>query len=163
MLLNEIKPSPFLSNYIRIYRIVHFHFPAGIALPFKVYPPRPEHCLQFYPKDTETVENSGKNLVIAGKKATLLGQHTIVNHRYVGREFLAFQVVFQPGALYKITGIPSVELTNAYLDAEEILGTGTRLVNEQLFSALEEKIKLSCIQLEELDILKNKTAGKPNV
>jgi AraC-like DNA-binding protein len=135
MLLNEIKPSFFLTEYIRLYRIVDFHFPASISLPFKVYPPRPEHCLQFYPKDTERVEYTDKNLIIADKKVTLLGQHTTVNHRYVGREFLVIQVVFQPGALYKITGIPSVELTNAYMDAEEIMGTGTRFVNEQLFSA----------------------------
>ncbi len=135
MLINEVKPSPFLFEYIRLYRIIDFHFPKSISLPFKVYPPRPEHCLQFYPKDTETVEYTNKSLVIANKKATILGQHTIVNHRHVGREFLAFQVVFQPGALHRITGINSVELTNSYLDAEDILGSNTRLVNEQLYNA----------------------------
>lgn len=135
MLLNEIRPSSFLTEYIRLYRIIDFHFSKGVSLPFKVYPPRPEHCLQFYPRDTETVEYYDKNIVIADKKATILGQHTIVNHRYVGREFLAFQVVFQPGALYRITGIHSVELTNVYLDAEDILGSSTRLVNEQLYDA----------------------------
>ncbi|HEY0579181.1 MAG TPA: DUF6597 domain-containing transcriptional factor, partial [Candidatus Nitrosocosmicus sp.] len=122
MLLNEIKPSASLSEYIRLYRIIDFHFPKHVILPFKVYPPRPEHCLQFYPKDTEKVEYNTKNLVIVNKKVTLFGQHTIVNHRYVGREFLAFQAVFQPGAFHRITGLPSDELTNIYLDAEEFLG-----------------------------------------
>lgn len=135
MLLNEIKPSPFLAEHIRLYRIIDFHFPKSVTVPFKVYPPRPEHCLQFYPKDTETVEYGSKSLVIANKKATILGQHTVVNRRYIGREFLAFQVVFQPGALHRITGINSVELTNSYFDAEDILGSNTRLVNEQLYHA----------------------------
>ena len=146
MLLNEIKPSSFLAEYIRLYRIVDFYFRKGVSLPFKVYPPRPEHCLQFYPKDTETVAYSSKDLVVSAKRATLLGQHTIVNHRYVGKEFLAFQVVFQSGALYKITGIPSVELTNVYLDAEAILGTGTRLVNERLFSARSYAMMIQIVE-----------------
>lgn len=146
MLLDEIKPSPSLTEYVRLYRIVDFNFPAGVSLPVKVYPPRPEHCLQFYPRDTETVEYIGKNLVVAGKRATLLGQHTVINHRYVGKQFLAFQVVFQSGALYKITGIPSVELNNAYLDAEEILGTGTRGVNERLFSAKSYAIMIQVVE-----------------
>lgn len=120
MLLNEIKPSTFLAEYIRLYRIVDFHFPIGASLPFKVYPPRPEHCLQFYPRDTETVEYINKKQVIADKKAVILGQHTIVNRRYVGRDFFAFQVVFQPGALYRIIGISSDDLTNIYTDAEDI-------------------------------------------
>lgn len=135
MLLNEIKPGIFLTEYIRMYRIVEFRFPASVLLPFKAYPPRPEHCLQLYPRDTEKVEYAEKKLVILNKKAALLGQHTIVNHRHVGRDFFVFQVIFQPGALYKITGIPAHELTNAYLDAEEVFGTGIRLVNEQLCHA----------------------------
>jgi AraC-like DNA-binding protein len=135
MLLNEVKPSPFLSEFIRLYRIVDFHFPRDVSLPCKVYPPRPEHCLQFYPRDTETVEYTEKKVVVSNKKATILGQHTIVNNRFVGRDFLVFQVVFQPGALYRITCIPAAELTNNYLDAEDIFGSATRLVNEQLFDA----------------------------
>ena len=135
MLLNEIKPGSSLAEYIRLYRIVDFHFPADASLPFKLYTPRPEHCLQFYPRDTETVEYDGNKQAIANKKVVLVGQHTIVNRRHVGRNFLTFQVVFQPGALYRITGIPSGEFTNVYADAEDVLGTGTRLVAEQLFHA----------------------------
>lgn len=135
MLLNNIKPSLFLSEYIRLYRIVDFHFPSDENLPFKMYPPRPEHCLQFYPKDTETIKYPNSNIVIAKKKACLTGQHTITNHRYVGREFVTFQVVFQPGVLYRITGIKIQELSNHYLDAEDIFGTSLRLINEELFRA----------------------------
>ncbi len=135
MVITEIIPSPFLAEYIRLYRIVDFIFPDGAMLPFKIYPPRPEHCLQFYPKDTETVTYPESNFVVSNKKATVIGQHTVVNHRLVGKEFLAFQVVFQPSALYRLTGIASAELTNTYMDAEDIFGNITRLVNEKLYCA----------------------------
>lgn len=135
MLLNDIKPSLFLTEFIRLYRIVDFKFPDAATIPFKAYSPRPEHCLQFYPKDCESVNYPHSDLAISGKKTTIIGQHTIVNHRHVGKEFLSFQVVFQPGALFRLTRIPSDELKNVYMDAEDIFGNQVSFVNEQLFHA----------------------------
>jgi AraC-like DNA-binding protein len=135
MLLNEVKPTSFLSEYIRLYRIIDFCFPGTASIPPKIYSPRPEQCLQFYPKDTETVRYPDADRIISNKQATVVGQHTITNHRYVGREFLSFQVVFQPGVLYRLTGIPMQEVSNQYMDAEDLFGTGVREVNEQLYGA----------------------------
>ena len=136
MLLNEIKPSPFLTEYIRLYRIIDFHFPNEATIPPKMYSPRPEHCLQFYPKDTEKVTYTDSQATIASKKVVFIGQHTIPIYRYVGKEFLSFQVVFQPSAFYRITGFHMEELANVYLDAEDIFGTKVRQVNEELFYAV---------------------------
>lgn len=62
MVLSEFLPGPALTEFIRVYRVVHFTFDDITNIPYKAYPPRPEHCLSFYPRDTETVEyvNSGK-------------------------------------------------------------------------------------------------------
>jgi AraC-like DNA-binding protein len=135
MLLNEIKPSPFLSDFIRLYRIIDFHFTDSASIPPKIYSPRPEQCLQFYPKDSETVKHLDSDLLISNKKVSLIGQHTKSLQRYVGKDFLSFQVLFQPGSFYRLTGIAMHELANVYLDAEEILGTCVREVNEELFLA----------------------------
>lgn len=135
MLLNEIKPSSFLTDYVRLYRIIDFHFPTVSNIPPKLYSPRPEHCLQFYPKDTETVKYPESNDIFSNKKVTITGQHTLLNHRLVGKEFLSFQVVFEPGAFYRLIGISMHELVNSYLDAEDILGYEVRYVNEQLACA----------------------------
>jgi AraC-like DNA-binding protein len=135
MLLNEIKPSPFLSDFIRLYRIIDFHFTGSVTIPPKIYSPRPEQCLQFYPKDSETVKYSDSDLSVSNKKVSCIGQHTKPLHRYVGNNFLSFQVLFQPGAFYRVTGIAMDELANVYLDAEDIFGIGVREVNEQLFVA----------------------------
>lgn len=135
MVLSEFSPGPGLSEFVRVYRVVHFVFKDISNIPFKPYPPRPEHCLSFYPRDTETVEyvNSGKK--ITNLKAVLIGQHDEVNNRYVGRDFLVFQIVFKPGALYRLTGIPSHQLNNCYLDAEAVFSKDIREVNDKLNDA----------------------------
>ena len=155
MLLNNITPSAALADYIRQYVIVDFKFSHDALIPFKVYPPRPEHCLQFYPKDTETVKYTNTELSISGKRCALVGQHTIVNNRYVGKNFLLFQVIFQPGALYRLTGIPSVEFSNQYMDAEDVLGKGVELVNEQLFEASNYNDMVLQVEKFLLQLIKN--------
>lgn len=135
MLLNEIKPSAPLSAYVRLYRIIHFRFDSAAVIPPKLYSPRPEHCLQFYPRDTEAVTYPTEALTVARKKVTLVGQHTVLQHRRVGNDFLSVQVVFQPAALYRVTGIDLSELANVYTDAEDVFGPAVRTVNEQLYGA----------------------------
>lgn len=135
MLLNEIKPSPPLARYIRLYRIVDFRFPDAVIIPPKLYSPRPEQCLQFYPRDLETVHYPASDQVVAGKRVSFVGQHNFLQQRVVGKEFLSLQVVFQPGTFYRLTGIALHEFTNQYLDASAIFGSAVHEVNEQLFHA----------------------------
>lgn len=132
MVLFEFPPGVILNEYVRTYRLVQFRFDTFHQPPCKPYPPKPEHCLTFYPRDCEQVEyaDSGKK---AGKlRAVLFGQQTEVTNRYVGKDFLLLQIVFKPGALYRITGVPSNEITNGYLDAELFFSKEIKQVNEQL-------------------------------
>lgn len=135
MTLADFPPGQVLSKYVRVYRVVHFSFDQADKIPPKPYPPRPEHCLSFYPRDTETIQYADNDTRIKGHKSVIIGQHEVVNKRYVGNDFLVIQVVFQPGALYQITGIPSAEITNAYIDAEVIFSNTIRLVNRKLNDA----------------------------
>ncbi len=135
MLLDDIRPSPDLAGYVRQYRIADFVFSAAETLPFKAYPPRPQECLLFYPKDTETVVYPDSLWSYSGKKCVVTGQHTVVRNLFVGRNFMVVMVVFQPGALYRLTGIPADELQNLSLDGEDVLGNEVGLINEQLGQA----------------------------
>lgn len=154
MFLNDVIPCPALSAYVRLYRIMNFSFAATETLPFKAYPPRIENCLQFFPKDPEIIEYaSGKK--ITGIKTALVGQHTMMNRRYVGNNFLNFQVEFQPGALSLLTGIPSLELTNHYYDAAQILGPGVCNVNEKLFHAADKTAMVHIVEQYLLQLVKN--------
>jgi AraC-like DNA-binding protein len=135
MVLLEFRPSQFMSEFIRTYRIVHFVFESSVVVPFKPYPPRPEHCLSFFPKDTESFEYASDNKRISNLKTILCGQQNELTNRYPSNDYLNFQIVFQPGALYRLTGIPSNELTNAYIDAESVFPKSIKEINGKLNEA----------------------------
>ena len=135
MVLSEFLPSPSLNEFVRVYRVVHFVFDDITKIPYKPYPPKPEHCLSFYPRDTETVKYTNSGTKIKNLKTVLFGQQSEVTNRYVGKDFLVFQVVFSPGGLYRLTGIPSHQLNNCYFDAETIFEKSIKEVNDKLNDA----------------------------
>ncbi len=126
-------PSPALRDYVRQLQIVGCSFPQAMGvLPVKPYWPRAENSLAFYPKDPEKIEYGFDGNRLSKPCSTLNGQYSIVTNRHVGRDFMVFQVQFQPGALYRLTGIPSPELTNSFVDAEAVFSAEIRRVNERL-------------------------------
>jgi AraC-like DNA-binding protein len=135
LLLKDFTPAPEVQEFVQLYRIVHLNFEKGQAVPFKAYPPRPEHCLAFYPFDTETVEYKNSGRIVQHLPVVLYGQFSEVTNRMIGNNFLVFQIIFYPGALYRLTGIHAAELTNQYMDAENIFSSTLREVNEQLYHA----------------------------
>ncbi|WP_113634808.1 helix-turn-helix domain-containing protein [Nubsella zeaxanthinifaciens] len=134
MLLKEIKPSPQVAEFVRLYRIIDFTFPDNGPIPPKLYTPRPEHCLQFFLTPTN-IDVIGKHTSIQPKNALLSGQHTFVNSRTVYRNFLSLQVVFVPGALYRLFGLSAVELTDHFIEAEDIFGLAIEEITQRLYDA----------------------------
>ncbi len=126
-------PHPALREYVRLLQIVGCAFPASMpVLPVKAYWPRAENCLSFFPKDPEKIEYGFDGKPQESTRSRLYGQHCIATNRHVGRDFMVFQVQFQPGALFRLTGIPAHELTNTFVDAEAVFSGEIRLVNERL-------------------------------
>lgn len=134
MLLKDFLPPKDLIEFVRCYRIVHFSFDKHMPTPTKAYPPRPEHCLAFYPRDTEKVEYAKSGKQMNHFRASLTGQQTELLNRQVGNDFMILQIVFQPTGLYRITGIPSNEFTDQYLDGASVFPNAD-LINEQLYHA----------------------------
>lgn len=127
----DLQPSLALRHCVRLYRFMYLSFTDNTLPPAKAYPPRPEITLSFYPRDPERVHYSDGR-VMPSVKAALIGQQNIVSYRHVGKEFLLIQVVFQPGGLYRMTGIPTIDLNNKYFDAAAVLGNEIKEVNEHL-------------------------------
>ena len=127
----DLQPSLALKPYVRLYRFMHLLFTDSTLPPAKAYPPRPEVTLSFYPRDSEKVSyEDGRSP--SRVRSALIGQQNVVSHRLVGKEFLMVQVVFQPGGLYRLTGIPTIDLNNQYFDAEAVLGNEVRNLNQRL-------------------------------
>jgi AraC-like DNA-binding protein len=136
MILKDFAPHPSLNEFVQCYRIVHFDFvsPSGPIL--KAYAPRPEVCLHFFLRERELVQLGNGPKKDYKFPVVLAGQQTSVINRYLlGKNFITFNIVFQPAALFRLTGISSFELTNKYLDAEDIFSRNIRSILEQLQSA----------------------------
>ncbi|MCF0074267.1 AraC family transcriptional regulator [Dyadobacter sp. CY261] len=121
---------------MQCYQLRHFIFPAGSNIPFKPYAPRPEQTLAFFPRGGERVEHLASNTLISRPRSAIIGQSSERTNRHlVGPEFCVLLVNFHPGVLYRITNLPFYELTNTFVDAEDVLPTEIRRVNERLSSA----------------------------
>ncbi len=125
-------PSPALREYIRLYQIVGFSFASTVAAPIKPYWPRPENYLAFHPRNPIVVEQTNGIIETWKPRSLLIGQPTWITNRLCPHDFMLFQVVFQPGALFRLTGIPAHELANTFVDAEAVFAPEINLVNERL-------------------------------
>jgi AraC-like DNA-binding protein len=136
MILKDFAPHPSLNEFVRCYRIVHFNFVKAPEPVLKAYSPRPEVCLHFFLRERELVQLGNGPTKDYKFRVVLAGQQTSVINRYLmGRDFVTFNIVFHPAALFRLTGISSFELTDKYLDAELIFSKPIRTVFEQLQSA----------------------------
>lgn len=135
MLLKDFLPNPSIRDFVKCFRIVHFEFDKDVELPVKAYPPKPEAVLRFLLRDRDLVEIDNDSKKRFRYQVVLSGQQTSVYKRYLPRNYLAFQIVFQPSALFRLTGIPSNEFTNLHEKAECYFSTKLHFAHEQLCEA----------------------------
>lgn len=135
MIFKDIYPSKPLQEFVKLYRLRHFIIPSEIKIHPKSYPALPEQCFIFYPRGAEKVESFNSPPVIRSK-AVISGQYTQrIERSNVGNEVIIVVVVFHPGVLFRLTGIPSAELNNRIIELESVFTKDARLVNERLSSA----------------------------
>jgi AraC-like DNA-binding protein len=134
VILKEYPASPATRDLVRAYRVVHFSLEAKHAPAVKVYPPTPEHCLQFFGRGRETVEYpDGRRL--QSFDSVITGAHDITVRRIVPADVLLLQVAFQPSALHRIAGLPAGDLHNRYIDAEAVFGPTVKRVTDSIQGA----------------------------
>lgn len=140
MILKDLTPHPSLNEFVRCYRIVHFGFENAVDPVHKAYAPRPEICLHFFLHEHELVQLGDGPKEDHKFSVALAGQQTSVINRYlIGKNFVSFNIVFQPTAVFRLTGIPTFELTDKYLDAELIFPGNVRSVLDQFRNAASYK------------------------
>ena len=134
LITNHIPASP-LSEYIDYIGLVHFKFPKEYTIPVKSFAPKPGNSIEFFLRDPEAFIYPGENQLQKRSHTIICGQHTGIINRYVGREFLFLNIVFQPGALFCLTAIPMHELNNTFIDADSVFPTEIHTTTEQLKNA----------------------------
>lgn len=134
MIIRDFLPGTAVSEFVQCYRIVHFEFDKAENIPIKALPPKPEQSLHFFLRDPVAIENADikksyyPSIILAGQRTSLI---KIFN----GSNLLNVQIVFQPMAVFRLTGIPAYELTNRHLDATSIFQKDIRFTFEKLQSA----------------------------
>ncbi len=136
MIVSELLPCPVLRPYVRNYLLIHLdNLPDDYRI--KPYPTRIEQALVFFARGHIKSHDPHTGIVSKIAANALFGQHVsrLNFHTFPEPDFLMLMVVFQPGAMYRLLGFSSNELTQAFCNAEDILNAELRSVNDQIANA----------------------------
>ncbi|QMW00853.1 AraC family transcriptional regulator [Spirosoma foliorum] len=126
----EYTPHPALQTFVRHYWIIHVQLDPKIPreqLPQKPYPPSTEQCLYFYPYNLPHSVKVGNQAPESATAGIVVGQPLTRMNITLNPNYLMLKVSFQPGALFRLLGVPMNLLVDDHADLEAITGN---LVNE---------------------------------
>jgi len=157
MIFRDRYPQNGLKEFVRLYRMRHFVIAHDLVPSPKPFSPHPEQCITFYPRGVEITHYVKENKTKKRSGAILSGQYTsIINRSSAHNEIMMIIVVFNPGCLYRLTGIPAHLLQDQDLDLEDVFPKEAKLVNELLRSSNNYEEMIGIIE-EFLWLLINKT------
>lgn len=128
-------PHPALCGLIREHQIIRFRFRHGQTVPIKAYWPRPACALAFYPRDRERISGLDRGPPWEKPRSAVIGQPTKVTWRQVGYDYLVYQIELQPGALFRLTGVPLHRFQDEHIDAEAVMPKVFRAVADAIEDA----------------------------
>ncbi|MGI8636749.1 MAG: DUF6597 domain-containing transcriptional factor, partial [Segetibacter sp.] len=118
MIYRYRQPAYYLRNYVRDFVLAHFVIDANQSVPPKPFPAKPQGGIVFFIKGFLIANNPSLLITEKREKTLVVGQQEYRQTFQLSHEFLMIDVIFQPGALYKLLGIPMTELLNKHIDAE---------------------------------------------
>lgn len=127
-------PHDALKDYISHFMIVDLKIeePYSRSVPF---PPTPQHSLHFYPGDPILTSSGADKQFSASPPCVIVGPQVTRVNLLMGRHHILLSVAFRPGGLFRLLKVPMYEFYDRAFDAEEVLGTQLREVNERLREA----------------------------
>jgi len=120
VLIKDVNPCEILGGFVQKYRVFRFVFKENATPPEKYHYPRAEHCITFYVKDIQRFRFLDSTAICSFQRSVIVGMFNTPVIRYGGNDFLAVKVVLHTTALYRLTGFPTHQLTNTFIDAEEV-------------------------------------------
>jgi AraC-like DNA-binding protein len=146
MIYKSYLPSPFLSEFVRNYTIIHFQFKANEPVPFKQRSPKPEQKIVFYIKDAPKIHNPATGHMQTPPPVSIFSHQIDKRTIQMTSEFSAFIIFLQPGVLHRLIQLPMMELLHQCCDAELLLGAEVRTVSNQLAAATSQSEMLSIVE-----------------
>lgn len=136
MIYRYRQPSYHLRNYVRDYVLAHFVIDTNQNVPLKPFPAKPQGGIIFFIKGFLIANNPSLSTTEKREHTLIVGQQEFRQTFQLSHEFLMIDVIFQPGALNKLLGIPMTEFLNKHIDAELLFGQQIHDVNEQLANSI---------------------------
>jgi AraC-like DNA-binding protein len=147
MIFQDFLPRPELRQFVRLIHFRHFVFQPGVAIPVKPYPPRPEQCIIFNPRDEHAVNYVDDNKIVMRPKVSIVGQQAKrVDLCIQGHDYIAISVVFYPCMLFRLTGVPMLEVAHSEADATDVFGPCVQHVNSRLSSTDDYREMLNIVE-----------------
>lgn len=131
-MFSTVAPVPALRPWVRDYLLAHFRFDPTQPIPHKRYAPKPEQGITFFVKGPPRIVSSRTGCQQVAPPVAIFGQHTRRCDVHLAPEFLMLRVHLQPGALFRLLGVPLREFGEDYFDAELVLGSEAREATERM-------------------------------
>ncbi|MGV8993316.1 MAG: helix-turn-helix domain-containing protein [Flavobacterium sp.] len=140
------NPHPALLEYVETICVINHEFTQGDVLsPIYTYVPTHTRFLCFYLADPVVVKKGVGDYENHGRSVIIGPQLTPVTLD-LGKNHANLLVILKPGALYRLLGIPLIELVDCYFDARLVVGKEIDQVTEQLMNASSSLEKNNIIQ-----------------
>ncbi len=121
-----------IQDYVLNISTVHAVLPTGMDIVVTPYPPTPFQSLMFYCNNPVSMAKIDLESFNMQPLATLVGpQFSRVNIK-VHNQLHAIRIDFLPGGLYRMLGLPMLELFDCGFDASLFFGDEIAKINEQL-------------------------------
>lgn len=132
MIYRYIRPSLHLRSYVRDYVLAHLVIDSNKIVPIKPFPAKPEEGFTFYIRSFLISSNPELETIEKRARTYIVGQQVFRQNLQFSHEYIMINVQLQPGALFKLLGIPMAEFLNKNVDAELLFGQEIRDVNDKL-------------------------------
>jgi AraC-like DNA-binding protein len=161
MINKSIVPHEALRGFVKEYLIVHFDFKNLSQNREKVFPPRPDTSIIFYPSETFKKVNPFQNKTIDIPHAVVQGQLLTNWYHHYPNDFKCVKIVFQPGGLFHLLDkMPMYNVLDLAIDAENVIGSEVNVILQQL---MESEKYDEMVRVIELYLLKKYRKIKLNL
>lgn len=144
MLTTFFNPHPALLEYVETICVVNHEFAQGDTLSsIYTYVPTHTRFLCFYLADPVLVKKGLGNFENHGQSVIIGPQLTPVTLD-LGKHHSNLLVILKPGGLYRLLGIPLIQLLDCCYDARLVIGKEIDQLTERLLNA-STNIEINCI------------------
>ncbi len=126
--------------------LFHYRFDTPRGARVYPYPPLPEHSLIFYPNSKVTCRNYFKDDSFELPSSIFIGPQVTRVDLTMGDDLLVILVLFAPGGLHRLLGVPMHEMLGFPFDTELFLGREIQEVNEKLFETTDYYQKILIVE-----------------